>query len=238
MLLAIFSDIHANLEALEAAVRYTQHLKVGGYAVLGDTVGYGANPNECFEWAMENAAIYVAGNHEKALLDYGLRQNFTQWAYEAIVWTEKVISPEFKKAAAGLPYMRMEKQSTFVHGSPDAPEEFRYLMKFSDASSSFRKMETPLCFVGHTHVPGCFCEGARSATYLRPGILQLEPLERYILNPGSIGQPRDPDKRLSFGLYEDAQNTFEIVRLLYDAAKAAVKIRKAGLPSFLADRLL
>jgi len=107
-----------------------------------------------------------------------------------------------------------------------------------DAVPSFREMETPVCFVGHTHVPGCFCEMARSAERLEPGMTEIAAGTKYILNPGSVGQPRDGDPRTAFGIYDDEKRTFELVRLDYDNEKAAQKIRKAGLPAYLADRLL
>src|SRR5262245_27313398 len=113
MRLAIFSDIHANWEALEKAVAHARDVKVDAYAVLGDTVGYGANPNECFDWARKHAAIYVTGNHEKALVDPRVRESFTEWAYEAIVWTDGVISPDLKKEMAALPYLKIENGLTF-----------------------------------------------------------------------------------------------------------------------------
>lgn len=235
---AIFSDIHANLEALEEAVAYTKRLNVEKYTVLGDTVGYGANPNECFEWVIQNASLFILGNHEKALVDLAIVENFTDFAREAILWTRGIMNPSLVKLVPELPYLKIEQNVTFTHSSPDEPEEFRYLLSFQDARPSFKKMEGSICFVGHTHVPSCFCENAQTASYLGPGILSLTKGERYILNPGSVGQPRDRDPRLSFGIFDEEKQTFEIVRLPYDNQKAAQKIRQAGLPAYLADRLL
>lgn len=235
---AVFSDIHANWEALETALAYVRDKKIDRFVVLGDTVGYGANPNECFEWAIGHAGIYVVGNHEKAVTDAGLRDWFNAAAREAILWTEKVMPEDLKKKIAGLPYLKIDKAFTFVHGSPNSPEEFHYVVDPQDAQKSFLAFDSPVCFVGHTHVPSCFCETARSALYLRPGILKLEDGERYLLNPGSIGQPRDRDWRLAFGIFDEDKKTFEIVRLDYDNRTAAEKIRRAGLPRAFADRLL
>lgn len=238
MRLALFSDIHSNLEALETATLHAKSQGIQSFAVLGDTVGYGASPNECFEWALQHASFYLMGNHENAVVDPRLREWFNPVAREAIVWTEEVMKDTFKKEISGLPYLRHEKGFVFAHGSPDHPEGFRYLINFQDALASFRQFQTPVCFVGHTHIPSCFCEQARTARYLAPGILTLEPTERYILNPGSVGQPRDRDPRLSYGVFDDQAKTFEIIRLPYPNEKAASKIRKAGLPASLADRLL
>lgn len=238
MRLAIFSDIHANLESLETAVQHAQSQKVEAYAVLGDTVGYGANPNECFEWVLSHAAVNLMGNHEKAVKDPILRESFTPYAHEAIIWTEAKMDKGFKTQIDSLPYLKIDKGLSFAHGSPDCPEKYRYLLSFKDAEPSFRHFEGRVCFVGHTHVPSCFCQQARSLAHLASGVLKLDPQERYILNPGSVGQPRDQDPRLAYGIFDAEKETFEIVRLPYDNIKAANKIRKAGLPRYLADRLL
>lgn len=238
MRLALFSDIHSNLEALETAVAYVQNAEIKRVIVLGDTIGYGADPNECFQWVLQHADVLLIGNHEKALTDLKLRKDFSPIAAEAIAWTAKKMDPELVRRTPDLAYQRIEKQMTFVHGSPDDPEEFRYLFNLRDAEPSFAKMENSLCFVGHTHVPSCFCEKQKTAAALKPGILQVPRNEKVILNPGSVGQPRDQDPRLSFGIFDDQAWTFEIVRLEYNNLKAADKIRKAGLPASLAERLL
>lgn len=238
MRIALFSDIHSNLEALETAVACARKRGIDRFVILGDTVGYGANPNECFEWTAKNAAVNLLGNHEKAVVDTVLRESFNPMAHEAIVWTEGKMDKTFKSKIPDLPYTCVEPKITFVHGSPNEPEKFHYLMSASDAETSFKELTTPVCFVGHTHVPSCFCEGKHSAERLVPGVLTLEKGERYILNPGSVGQPRDRDPRLAFGLYDEEKSAFEIIRLAYDNVKAANKIRKAGLPRYLADRLV
>lgn len=235
---AILSDIHSNWEALQKVESYLASQAIDRIAVLGDTIGYGANPNECLAWALEHASLYLMGNHEKAIHDRQLREKFTDWAREAIVWTDQALDKDLKEKIRDLSYLRIERNLTFAHGSPQQPEEFSYLTNFSDAESAFDAFDHEVCFVGHTHVPACFCLQERSASYLAPGILKLDPGKRYLFNPGSAGQPRDRDHRLSFGIYDDSKKTFEIIRLDYDASKAAAKIRKAGLPPYLADRLL
>lgn len=235
---ALFSDIHANLEALETAESFAKKRGLTRFIVLGDTVGYGANPNECFEWALKNAETVLMGNHEKAVTDIGLREFFAPIAAEAIAWTASVMDPKLIKQTLDLIYKKVEKTMTFTHSSPDEPEKFRYIRNLSDAKPSFENMENNLCFIGHTHVPSCFFEKTNAAETLKPGILRVPKNEKVILNPGSVGQPRDRDPRLSFGIFDEAAWTFEIVRLEYDAQKAARKIRKAGLPAYLADRLL
>ncbi len=235
---AVLADIHSNWEALETALHYLKKQKIDEYWVLGDTVGYGANPNECFGWMIQNAQVTLAGNHERAVVDPEVLEWFNPDAREAAEWTARTLKPEYRKKIEELPYLHINLFGTIAHGSPDHPRKFRYLLSFEDARPSFDAFETPLCFVGHTHISSIFCEGTQSAGALTPGSYALERNERYILNPGSVGQPRDGDPRLGFGIFDDRQWTFEIVRLEYDNQKAAAKIRKAGLPAFLADRLL
>ncbi|MDP3919870.1 MAG: metallophosphoesterase family protein [Candidatus Omnitrophota bacterium] len=238
MKFAILSDIHSNLEALEAVLRDADEKSVTQFIVLGDTVGYGANPNECFEWAVTKADVCLIGNHEKAVVDETLRLRFNEHARDAIVWTAKQMDSKAEDKIRDLPYRIDRDGVTFVHGSPDRPESFRYLFGYEEAESSFRHFDQHVCFVGHTHIPCCFFQGRRSAEHLKPGVVQLNADDRYILNPGSVGQPRDQDSRSAYGIYDDEVRTFELVRLEYENKKAAKKIRAAGLPGFLADRLL
>ncbi len=235
---ALLSDIHSNWEALETALDYLKKEKVDEYCVLGDTIGYGANPNECFAWMTQNAQVAVMGNHEKAMIDPGILKDFSSNACSAAEWTSEVLMPEHRQRIHDLHYLHINLFSTMAHGSPDRPEKFRYLISFEDARGSFLCFKTALCFVGHTHIPTLFSEASESAVYLKPGKYELQRTEHYILNPGSVGQPRDRDPRLSLGIFDDKHWTFEIVRLEYDNQKAADKIRKAGLPAYLADRLL
>ena len=238
MLFGILSDIHSNWEALECAVEYLKKHKIHEHWVLGDTVGYGANPNECFSWAVQNARVHLAGNHEKAVVDPAILEDFTDDAREAAIWTTRVMNPEHRKKIHELSYMNVNSSATLAHGSPHEPEKFHYLFTAKDTWPAFHAFKTALCFVGHTHVPALFREHSDKVQYLTPGVYVLERNEHYILNPGSVGQPRDGDKRLSFGIFDDKAWTFEIVWLEYDNEQAARKIRKADLPRYLADRLL
>lgn len=235
---AIFSDIHANLEALEKAAAETKSRGVVHFAVLGDTIGYGANPVECLEWVLKHAAIVLLGNHEKAIFDLQVRSWFNPLALEALVWTEHVLSDALKNKLPDLPLVFSGPTACFAHASFYDAEEFPYLWNFEEAAPSLAQLKLPVGFIGHTHIPCCFCLEKKSSEYLKPGVIHLEPHQKYLLNPGSVGQPRDRDPRLSFGIYDDEAYTFEIVRLEYENVKAAEKIRKAGLPAYLADRLL
>ncbi len=235
---AVLADIHGNLEALEAVTRHAGSHNPDRYVCLGDSVGYGADPNECMAWALQDSEFSLMGNHEKAVIEPSLREWFNPDAREAVIWTESVLHERYKKAISALPYLRIQDGLVFAHGTPDEPEHFNYLMTYHDAVRSFRAFEEKICFIGHTHVPSFFTYPTRKAGHFPAGVLKLNAAERYLLNPGSVGQPRDGDRRASYGIYDDRNLTFEIFRVEYDNAKAARKIRKAGLPRFLADRLL
>ncbi|MBU9888556.1 MAG: metallophosphatase family protein [Candidatus Omnitrophica bacterium] len=235
---AVFADIHGNLEALRAALVETRKRVLSRFMVLGDSVGYGANPNECLAWALQNAAFHVLGNHEAALMREEIRSDFTDWARIAIEWTAEKLRPELLSKIRDLPYFQAQGQVALAHGTLHDPERFHYLMHPADAQKSFMASKTRFGFMGHSHVPCFFSETEGTFGHLNSGVLHFKKGERYLLNPGSIGQPRDRDPRLSFGIFDEAELTFEIVRLPYDNTTAARKIRDEGLPRFLADRLL
>ena len=235
---AVFADIHGNLEALETALECARKRQLSQFMVLGDSIGYGANPNECLEWALQNAGLHVLGNHEAAVIQGKIREKFTSSAREAIGWTSRRIRPELIVKLRELPFLQKEGVVTLAHGTLHSPEEFRYLLDESDAYKSFLALRTPMGFVGHSHVPCFFAEKEGIGGHLNEGVLKLRKNERYLLNPGSIGQPRDRDHRLSFGIFDDDELTFEIVRLPYDNRKASEKILAEGLPASLAYRLL
>ena len=235
---AVFADIHGNLEALETALEYAKKKRLSKFMVLGDSVGYGANPNECLEWALQNAGLHVMGNHEAAVIHDKIREKFTSAAREAIEWTSERLRPELIARIKDLSYLQVDGSVTLAHGTIHSPEEFHYLFDESDAYKSFLALRTPWGFVGHSHVPCFFTEKEETGGYLKAGVLKLRKNERYLLNPGSIGQPRDRDSRLSFGILDESELTFEIVRLPYDNKRASEKILAEGLPASLAYRLL
>lgn len=235
---AVFADIHGNLEALQAAVEETKKRELTQSIVLGDSVGYGADPNECLEWSLDHAAFHVLGNHEAALIHEGIRWGFTDWARIAIEWTAEKLRPDLVEKIKTLPHLQTQGRIALAHGTLHDPERFHYLMHPADAQKSFMAARATFGFFGHSHVPCFFSENEGTFGHLKPGVLRLKKGERYLLNPGSVGQPRDRDPRLSFGIFDEDELTFEIVRLAYDNKTAAHKIRAEGLPRFLADRLL
>lgn len=235
---AIISDIHSNLEALQTALDYLSSAKIDKYINLGDVVGYGADPKDCLKIAAELSETIICGNHDKAVFTPKLLSWFNPLAREAVEWTCGQLSEDEIGKLKDFPMKRIEDDFTLVHGSPNSPEEFKYLTMMREAGPAFHSFDNWICFVGHTHIPQVFIDKENITGYLEPGKFSLRRDERYIINCGSIGQPRDMDKRLSFGIFDDKENVLEIVRLEYDAKKAGEKIKKAGLPEYFADRLL
>ncbi len=236
---AILSDIHSNLEALDKALTVCRERKVNRIVCLGDVIGYGADPGPCLKAVVENCEFVVAGNHERALFDDALLARFSPHAAKAIAWTRERLNQEELDQTAGWPLERIEERVTWVHGTPQEPEEFHYLLSLATGLEGLRAFKTPLCFVGHTHLPQVLVESRRALYHFKEGKLRLEPEERYLINVGSVGQPRDRDPRLSVMILNEDKWELEHVRVPYDAERAAEKIRASeGLPSFLGDRLL
>ncbi|MDD5084588.1 MAG: metallophosphoesterase family protein [Candidatus Omnitrophica bacterium] len=238
MRIAIFSDVHGNLEALDEFAGWLDKHKIDRSFMLGDVIGYGADPLACHEKAKALANVSIKGNHEAALYSDEVLNEFTDWAREALVWTRDKVPPEVKDALSGLQLVYIEDKFTFVHGSLARPEAFDYIMGIHDAWPTFRHLSTPICFIGHTHVPYISMESEQRGAYISAGRYPLKRNERYIINVGSVGQPRDRDPRLAFATFDTESYELELVRLVYDNKKSAEKIIKAGLPHYLAERLL
>ena len=237
---AIFSDIHSNLEAYEASLEAMLKEKVDQYICLGDIVGYGANPKECIsltrELIKEKGCICIAGNHDAAVAEMTPISRFNPLAREAIVWTKKIIDQNENEFLSTLPLLKSERGCVFVHASLDRPDEWQYVYTIDDAYKNFEFFKEKVCFIGHSHIPVIFKGGKNFEYFVSPSI-KIEEDFRYIVNAGSIGQPRDHDPRACFLIYDTEKCTFEYKRVQYDIAGAQTKIRKAGLPEIEAVRL-
>ena len=236
MRFAIFSDLHANLEATEAVLADAHERACTHFVCLGDVVGYNANPRECLEIVRKLACPVVKGNHdEQASLEESSR-DFNALAEMAINWTREQLSAQDKEWLRELPLTREVRDFTIVHATLDAPEQWGYVFNILDAAASFAHQQTTLCFFGHTHVAGAFTrdEGVK---HLKIEQLTIEAPKKYFINTGSVGQPRDGDWRAAYCIYDTDENVVEQRRVKYDLATAQAKIIKAGLPRMLADRL-
>jgi len=233
---AIFSDIHANLEALEAVLADAEAQKCTHFVCLGDVVGYNANPHECVDRIRAMDCPIVKGNHdEQASLDESSR-DFNELAEHAIAWTRDHLTEEDKDWLRNLRFQRQVRDFTIVHATLDTPAQWGYVFNNLDASASFTYQHTTVCFFGHTHVPTSFIreDGVKR---IKIEYLPIEPAKKYLINVGSVGQPRDGDWRAAYCIYDIESNAVEQRRLKYDLETAQEKIIKAGLPELLAERL-
>lgn len=234
----IFADIHSNLEALEAVLAAYKNQAIDKYLCVGDIVGYATNPNECVESIRTLCAVKVAGNHDWGCVDLFREEYFNPFAKEAVIWTKKELSLESRFFLESLESVYKNEDLTLVHGTLDSPKEFEYMSDLDSAYQTFRLLETNICFVAHTHVPVVFIRDSEDQFYSsEANQMDIKDGLKYIVNVGSVGQPRDGDARACFSIYDTQKKTIEIKRALYNFEATAGKILDAGLPKFLAQRL-
>jgi diadenosine tetraphosphatase ApaH/serine/threonine PP2A family protein phosphatase len=236
---AIVSDIHSNLEALDAVLADLDRLRPGALVCLGDFVGYGASPNECVERLRGHLAAAVAGNHDWAACGRMRLGSFSGDAAQAARWTNTQLSPENREYLLGLPLTARWEGTLLVHASPANPESWAYVLSPADAEEEMGAYDGRLAFIGHSHYPGAFERDARGAMrYSREAEIRLVPGHRYLVNVPSVGQPRDGDPRAGYLVVDEDAGTLRHVRVAYDVGRAMGRIREAGLPRFLSERLL
>ena len=236
MRIAILSDLHANLEAINAVLADAHKCGCTDFVCLGDVVGYNANPRECLDIVRKMECPVVKGNHdEQASLEESSR-DFNALAEMAINWTREQLTAPEKEWLRSLPLRGTLHGFSTVHATLDAPAEWRYVLNTLDASANFPYQETTVCFFGHTHVAGAFVrdEGVKSVKVDR---LEIDEAKKYLINVGSVGQPRDGDWRAAYCIYDLDKKVVEQRRVEYDLQTAQQKIIKAGLPRMLAERL-
>ena len=238
MKVAVYSDVHGNEEALTAVEKAI--MKEGNVkkVFIGDVVGYGADPNLCVERVMDFADCVLAGNHDHAALDLTDISSFNPYAKAAIVWTKKVLSPSSKKYLMDLELKNFSNGQCFVHSTPYQPEKWNYILTLQSASFNFDHFDTPICFIGHSHVPIIITQNHDQKCYVHKwSDLEMEAGCKYIVNIGSVGQPRDGNPQASYAIYDPEKKTVQIKRVPYDIPTTQNKIIDAGLPEYLADRL-
>lgn len=227
---AIISDIHSNLEALTKALKLIDGHNVDEIICLGDVVGYGANPNECIEIVKDRCSIVLLGNHDAAAVQPHTARDFNHLARRAIEWTYNELTQEHRDYLQTLPFTAKKEDLLFVHASPQSPEQWDYIFTREEAIYAFQFFTEKICFIGHTHIPGIFNNGNR--------VREISRDERYLINVGSIGQPRDGNPMLSFGIFDTERWSFQLIRDIYDIETASIKISEKGLPQELGIRIL
>jgi diadenosine tetraphosphatase ApaH/serine/threonine PP2A family protein phosphatase len=235
---AIISDIHSNLEALEACFKVIDGEGVDEIACLGDVIGYGASPNECVELVRERAHHVVVGNHDCAVVGTTDTDYFNHDARSAVMWTREALSPENAAYLKSLPYTLELDDVLLVHSSPADPPEWNYIFHLREAEREFAAFTQRICFIGHSHFPTFFIERDGQCEQHAPPAVALRPGERALVNVGSVGQPRDGDPRAAFAFYDTRTGKVEIRRVFYDVERVRGQILETALPESAAERLV
>ena len=237
---AIMSDIHANLQALIAVLDQIDMIGVDQTVCLGDVVGYNGNPNECVELVRERQIPTICGNHDAVACGASEPWGFNPVALAAAIWTRENLKAVNLDWLRSLPNTRRFEHFLAVHGSPMDRDTYMFTWEDVVPHLNFlREQNVTVCFFGHTHCPGIFsADSSRSIdTFDDVTRFILEEHETFLINPGSVGQPRDGDRRAAFGLFDTDTHEYELVRVPYPIKLAAEKVIEVGLPQFLAERL-
>lgn len=236
----ILGDIHSNLSALRAVLERFRAHRVERVLSVGDVVGYGAAPSECIALLREVGARVVKGNHDAACVNEMDLAYFNTYARTAVAWTRAQLSRDECAWLARLPLTLDLEDCSVAHGTYHRPERYDYVQGESDAEASLDRLPTPVCFVGHSHVPISLVrlEDDPLRTARAEGSdIDLSDVHRALINVGSVGQPRDDDPRAAYAIFDPDEQRVVIERVRYDIDVEARRIRAAGLPPVLADRL-
>jgi len=239
---AIISDIHSNYEALTAVLSDILQKGIKEIYCLGDVVGYGAEPGKCLQEVRKYTDKIVAGNHDHGAIGLLDLSGFNLNARNAAEWTGRKLTADEKATLKELPLAmestRKDNDFIMVHSTPNHPENWNYILSLDEAEYQFEKFTERLCFVGHSHQPMFWeCDSNGKCCVAGKEYVHLEKDRRYIINVGSVGQPRDGDPRASYAIYDLERMEVAIRRVEYDVRSAQEKIIKSGLPARLAERL-
>jgi len=237
MRFAVISDVHGNRSALDSVLKDIHRRKFREIHFAGDAVGYGPDPEACVDGIKEHCPVSVAGNHDQALTGQTPYDTFNERAREAIIWSRKEVSQKNMKYLEALPLKRTipALRSMIVHSSPKDPGAWHYLYSVDDIMDSFAHFTEKICFVGHSHVPFIAVKDRKGSIQLLRESARIEKYKRYIINAGSVGQPRDGDPRACYICVRD--DRIDIIRVEYDIELTQMKIYEAGLPRRLGERL-
>lgn len=241
MLIAVFADIHGNLEAFTEVLNDMKEYPVDRVFSLGDNVGYGPDPEKVMDLIRENNIESVLGNHEKVVIEESFVAWFNPLAQKAVIYTKANLSPRSVREFQDLPKSRVFENLRFVHGVPPASPVL-YVFQLSDdkLERRMKDMDERVCFIGHTHDLGLVVYDGDSLirTDLNPGETYLDPEKKFLVNVGSVGQPRDGDTRAKYVLYDTQTHVLTLKAVDYDNKATAEKIIRAGIPGQYADKLL
>jgi len=234
----IFSDIHSNLESLQSFCRVTESVLHDKKVCLGDIVGYNADPNPVVEWVRDKTDFALAGNHDYSVLNKTDPNYLNPAAYQASLWTRRNLTNSNRDFLNTLPIEKEEDGIYWVHSSPFEPKKWHYVSTKKSAEKNFNYFDQAICFVGHSHLPGIFEKNKNNKVYSHDTTKEeLDPESRYIINVGSLGQPRDGNPDPVFVFYDSVSHIVKFFRFSYDLFSTQQKIIACGLPYILADRL-
>lgn len=235
-LYAVISDVHGNLESLSTTLDTIKKEKPDALLFLGDIVGYGPNPNECIDILKRETKIVLAGNHDYAVLGLTDIEYFNPYARAAVEWTQEVLRDENRAFLRRLPLTEAVDDSILlVHATPREPEQWHYLLSPRDAYINFHFFTERICLIGHSHEPAIIERSPEDKIIVYKDRTDIKEGHRYIINVGSVGQPRDGNPDAAYALLN--KNSIEIKRVSYDIVLTQKKMRDAGLPSALINRL-
>lgn len=236
--IAVFSDIHGNLHAMKAVLEVIDRLGIDALVCLGDVVGYGAFPNECIDLLRERNVPTLAGNHDHAAIGRTEVRYFNEIARRAVEWTSARLTPANVEWLQDRPFrFELPDSLLFVHASPVKPEQWGYVLTFGDARASFEAFTQKMCFIGHSHQPAVVELDGTEMTCPENVVVDIADDRRYLINVGSVGQPRDRNPNACFVTVDLDTQKIEFHREVYDIVAAQQAIRSAGLPEELAERL-
>ena len=239
MTYAILSDIHANLEALQQCLADKSLNDCDKIICLGDIVGYGPFPDECVDLIRARAVIIIAGNHDRAIIGLADIESFSTNARLALAITEAKISADNRDFLQGLELTAIVDDIFFVHAAPLAPHVWSYILSTFAAAANFSILTQQVCFIGHSHRPIAFCKSCSTGKVEQSDstILSIEQEKKYIINVGSVGQPRDGDFRAGYGIYNTISRQYKQIRVEYDYRVTQEAMLKSDLPLQLVQRL-
>lgn len=226
---AILGDVHANLEALNAVLDDAEMQGATHYACTGDMVGYNADPKACLKKLRKINASLIQGNHDYYASCNESMERFTPLAKKSIHWTRKQLSFFERKYLRNLPLIRDIENFSIVHSSLKNPHDWTYILKPKAANASFNNQFSTICFYGHTHIPMAFIQ-TKKTEKVKLKTLKIEKNTHYLINVGSVGQPRDRNPDATYVLYDLEHQTVQLRRVPYDIKTTQLKIRNAGLP--------
>ena len=234
---AFLSDIHGNIQALQSVLKDLDAKSVQHLASLGDVVGYGGNPNECLDLVKTRCRYSVYGNHEMALIRNEVASCYRLEVRSSLEFHKSILSPENLNYIGSLPVLIEEPNFTATHGSLNSPTEFEYIFTKEDADRHFAKQKTRIAFCAHTHTPGIWTHQKDHTDFTIAKNIILKESGKYLINVGSVGQPRDGDARACYVIFDPTEQRVEFFRISYDVKEAAKAVLLCGgSPSF-ASRL-